>query len=91
MRRGLAALSVEPRESQSQILPLLIGDSSRCEQLAQRLLVDFGLYLQPINYPTVPRGTERLRITPTALHDDAMIAELLAGLQHCLPARRAAA
>lgn len=91
VRRGLAALGVDPRESQSQILPLLIGDSSRCEQLAQRLLVDFGLYLQPINYPTVPRGTERLRIAPTALHDDAMIAELLQALGRCLPASRAVA
>lgn len=91
VRRGLAALGVEPRESRSQILPLRIGDSGRCEQLAQRLLADFGLYLQPINYPTVPRGTERLRITPTALHDEAMIAELLSALRHCLPATRAVA
>jgi 5-aminolevulinate synthase len=91
VRQGLAALGTEPRDSQSQILPLIIGDAERCEQLAQRLLVEFGLYLQPINYPTVPRGADRLRITPTALHDAAMIDALLAGLKACLPGLRRAA
>jgi 5-aminolevulinate synthase len=91
VRQGLAALGAAPRDSQSQILPLIIGDAERCERLAQRLLVEFGLYLQPINYPTVPRGADRLRITPTALHDAAMIESLLAALKTCLPALRRAA
>lgn len=85
VRQGLAALGADPDLSQSQILPLVIGDPVRCGRLAERLLVEFGLYLQPINYPTVPRGADRLRITPTALHDEAMISALLIALGRCLP------
>ena len=76
VRSALAAAGLPLLKSTSQILPLIVGESGACERIADRLIEVHGIYLQPINYPTVPRGTERLRITPTALHDDSMVAAL---------------
>jgi 5-aminolevulinate synthase len=75
----------------SHILPLIIGDAVRCRQVSAELLDRYGLYLQPINYPTVPRGSERLRITPTPYHTDELIAVLKKGLCAVLHRRQALA
>lgn len=80
LREALEEARVPLLPSTAQILPIPVGDSARVAAVAERLLRHHGVYLQPINYPTVPRGTERLRLTPTPLHDDAMAAALVAAL-----------
>jgi 5-aminolevulinate synthase len=66
--------------SQSHIVPLFVGDPERCKEASDLLLVDHDIYIQPINYPTVPKGRERLRITPSPYHDDRLIDALAAAL-----------
>lgn len=80
LRADLTAAGLPLLPGDSQILPLLIGDAARCNDIAERLLREHGVYLQAINFPTVPRGSERLRITPSPLHDEAMQAQLLRAL-----------
>jgi len=70
--------------SQSQILPILIGNSTRCQAIADRLLEEFNIYIQAVNYPTVRKGQERLRISPTALHTHEMANALVSALKTCL-------
>ncbi|MEO9190744.1 MAG: aminotransferase class I/II-fold pyridoxal phosphate-dependent enzyme, partial [Acetobacteraceae bacterium] len=57
-----------------------VGEAARCFEVSRRLLEEFGMYATPINYPTVPRGSERLRFTPGPLHTDAMMDRLVAAL-----------
>jgi 5-aminolevulinate synthase len=92
LKRRFDAAGLPRIASASHIVPLHIGEAALCKEVSQRLLHEFGMYATPINYPTVPRGEERLRFTPTPLHTDAMMAALVDALCTILvPARRAAA
>ena len=80
VRRQLVAHRVPHYDNLSHIVPVMVGDAVQCKQITDRLLEQYGIYVQPINYPTVPRGTERLRLTPSPLHSDDDIAHLVASL-----------
>ena len=75
---GAAGLPVMP--SETHIVPLFVGDPEHCKRACDLLLEEHGIYIQPINYPTVPKGAERLRITPSPYHDDRLIDQLAEAL-----------
>ena len=72
----LADAGLPVMETETHIVPLMVGDARQCKAASDMLLEKHNIYIQPINYPTVPKGTERLRITPTPLHTDEMVFEL---------------
>jgi len=77
VRRRLDEIGVPHLENPSHIVPVMVRDPVICKQISDLLLEHYGIYVQPINYPTVPRGTERLRLTPGPLHTDADIDHLV--------------
>ncbi|HEV2161285.1 MAG TPA: 5-aminolevulinate synthase [Stellaceae bacterium] len=93
LKQRLAAAKLPVMTTDSHIVPVLIGDAQLCKQAADDLLERHRIYVQPINYPTVPRGGERLRLTPTPLHSDEDIETLVTALSDVwsrLPIRRVA-
>ena len=81
IKEKLLAANIPFLKTKSHIIPIIIGDSKLCKKAADELLEKHKVYLQPINYPTVPRGKERLRITPSPLHTDKMIDDLINALK----------
>jgi 5-aminolevulinate synthase len=80
LKAMLRAADMSVPDTPSHILPLVIGDAHLCRRTADLLLEDHDIYIQPINYPTVPRGQERLRITPTPYHTEAHMRSLVDAL-----------
>jgi 5-aminolevulinate synthase len=80
-RRALRKSGIPMMSSQSHIIPVPVGDPELCREASMFLLEEFGIYIQPINYPTVPKGSERLRITPTPFHNDRLISSLADALR----------
>ena len=87
LKTRLKALGLPIIDHNSHIVPVHVGDPVHCKKLSDMLLQDHGIYAQPINFPTVPRGTERLRFTPSPVHTsaeiDALVMALAALWSHC--------
>ncbi|MEO1154254.1 MAG: 5-aminolevulinate synthase, partial [Pseudomonadota bacterium] len=94
LRDRLEAIGIPHLPNPSHIIPVMIKDPVKCRMISDMLMDEWGIYVQPINYPTVPKGSERLRITPSPLHSDDDIAYLVEALSelwsHCAIARQVA-
>jgi 5-aminolevulinate synthase len=82
LKRELDRLGLPVADSPSHIVPVIVGDPLLCKKLTDRLLAEFQIYVQPINFPTVPKGSERIRLTPGPLHGELEISRLAAALDH---------
>jgi 5-aminolevulinate synthase len=95
VRQRLDALGIPHIDNPSHIIPVMVGDPHHCKMISDWLMANHGIYVQPINYPTVPKGTERLRITPSPVHTDGDIDKLVEAISEiwsqCALARRAEA
>ncbi len=80
VRTALKAIGIPMIDNQSHIVPVMVGNPVKCKWISDTLMDQYGIYIQPINYPTVPKGTERLRITPSPFHSDEDIAKLVHAL-----------
>ena len=84
LKKILKHKNINMIENETHIVPVIVGDPVRCKQISDTLLNDHNIYVQPINYPTVPEGTERLRFAPTPMHSNAMISDLAERLEEVL-------
>jgi len=80
LKRLFAEAGLPVMPSTTHIVPLMVGDPVKAKKISDILLAEYGVYVQPINYPTVPRGTERLRFTPGPAHSEIMMVELTGAL-----------
>jgi 5-aminolevulinate synthase len=94
VRASLKAIGIPMMDNESHIIPVIVGNAAKCKMISDVLMDRYDIYIQPINYPTVPKGTERLRITPSPFHTDDDIAKLSKALSdlwsHCALSRAVA-